>query len=153
MLFRSFLHSIGGTKTASRTGSPPTLESTPAVEDGFMYVHNGWSQVLKIDVRSGTKGVNIWMNDPELEAGGAMRGSVALLGKYVYQNVGGPKPRLFKIDAATGETVWEVSTQPTQEEGSTANNSHSVQPMALKGQLMVAATGARDYIEIGRAHV
>ena len=44
------------------------------------YVHNGWSQVLKIDLREGARGKNMWIHDPKVENPGAMRGSVALLG-------------------------------------------------------------------------
>src|SRR5712671_7077786 len=31
-----------------------SLEATPLVEDGFMYIADGWGVVYKIDVRSGT---------------------------------------------------------------------------------------------------
>ncbi len=31
-------------------------ESTPLVDDGFMYVVDTWNRVMKFDVRSGTAG-------------------------------------------------------------------------------------------------
>ena len=45
-------------------------EATPLVEDGFMYIADGWSVVYKIDVRSGTAGQIVWKMDPgSAEAG------------------------------------------------------------------------------------
>jgi len=43
------------------------LEATPLVEDGFMYVVDGWGAVYKIDVRSGTAGRIVWKMDPGQE--------------------------------------------------------------------------------------
>src|SRR6185503_3681181 len=125
-----FLASIGGTNTTNQTGTPPTVESTPVVDEGFMYVQNGWGQVLKMDVRSGVRSPIIWMHDPQIAAGQTMRGSVALLGNYVYHNTGGATPNLIKVDANTGETVWSVSIlAPANESNGSAP---SVEPMAVK---------------------
>src|SRR5947208_13609578 len=96
-----FLISIGGMNTTNQTGTPPTLESTPVVNEGVMYVQNGWGQVLKFDLRSGTRAQPLWIHDPQLEAGQTMRGSVALLGNYVYHNTGSGNPRLIKVNADT----------------------------------------------------
>ncbi len=41
-------------------------ESTPLVEDGFMYVADTWSRVMKFDVRSGTAAVPLWRFDPKI---------------------------------------------------------------------------------------
>ena len=40
------------------------LEATPLVDDGFMYITDGWGVVYKIDVRSGTAGRIVWKMDP-----------------------------------------------------------------------------------------
>src|SRR5262245_64126834 len=40
------------------------LEVTPLVEDGFMYVIDGWGVVYKIDVRDGKGGRIVWKMDP-----------------------------------------------------------------------------------------
>src|SRR3977135_3932546 len=37
-----------------------TLEATPIVEDGTMYVTDGWGQVYAIDVSSGKRGLFRW---------------------------------------------------------------------------------------------
>jgi len=43
------------------------LEATPLVEDGFMYVIDGWGVVYKIDVRDGKSGRIVWKMDPGQE--------------------------------------------------------------------------------------
>ena len=53
-----FAVAIGGTSPNE------ALEATPLVEDGFMYVVDGWGAVYKIDVRSGTHGRTLWKIDP-----------------------------------------------------------------------------------------
>ena len=40
------------------------LEGTPIVEDGFMYVTDGWGSVYKIDTHGG-KGLLLWKMDPK----------------------------------------------------------------------------------------
>ena len=140
----SFLHSIGGMNTATPTGSAPTVQSTPLVNEGFMYVHNGWGQVLKIDLRSGDHGQIVWLHDPKVANPGAMRGSVALLGNHLYHNTSGRNPRLFKVDANTGKTVWDVSILPPKEEAT--DTAPSVQVLAVKDKLLVANRGTRGSI-------
>src|SRR5215510_7417853 len=50
------------------------LEATPLVEDGFMYVIDGWGVVYKIDVRDGKAGRIVWKMDPGQEKIGRHRG-------------------------------------------------------------------------------
>ena len=139
-----FLHSLGGMNTTSATGSPPTIQSTPLVNEGYMYVHNGWGQVFKIDLHEGNRGKTLWIHDPKVQNPGAMRGSVALLGKFLFHNTGGRNPRLFKVDTETGKTVWDVSISPPKEQASDA--SPSVQVLVVKDKLLVANRGTRGSI-------
>src|SRR5215467_4826511 len=37
-----------------------SIEATPLVDDGFMYVVDSWGVVTKIDLRSGTAGKIVW---------------------------------------------------------------------------------------------
>ena len=50
-----FMVSIGGRATGGTQRGKE--EGTPLVEDGFMYVADTWSRVMKFDVRSGTEAV------------------------------------------------------------------------------------------------
>jgi alcohol dehydrogenase (cytochrome c) len=89
------------------------LEATPIVEDGIMYVPDGWGSVYAIDVTAGKKGVIKWKMDPGTDR--AWAGDVACCGvnnrgvalwkdKVISIALDG---RMFAINKATGEVVWE----------------------------------------------
>jgi alcohol dehydrogenase (cytochrome c) len=89
------------------------LEATPLVEDGIMYVPDGWGSVYAIDVSAGKKGVIKWKMDPGTDR--AWAGDVACCGvnnrgvalwkdKVISIALDG---RMFAINKATGEVVWE----------------------------------------------
>ncbi len=89
------------------------LEATPLVEDGVMYVPDGWGAVYAIDLTSGRKGVIKWKMDPGIDR--AWAGDVACCGvnnrgvalwkdKVISISLDG---RIFAINKATGEVVWE----------------------------------------------
>jgi hypothetical protein len=71
-----FAVALGGKSAAD------SLEATPLVEDGFMYIVDSWGVVYKIDVRSGTVGTIIWKMDPGLTNQDRNRGA-ALWGKLL----------------------------------------------------------------------
>ena len=133
-----FMHAVGG--TTPEFGSV-RLQGLPLVNDGFMYMFNPWGKVFKIDVRSGTRGQTVWVNDAEPESGDRMRGSVALLGDYVYSHPARYDMRLLKIDANSGETVWEQNVLLPEEEAGRLDQRISIQPMAVKDRLLVVTTG------------
>jgi alcohol dehydrogenase (cytochrome c) len=89
------------------------LEATPLVEDGIMYVPDGWGSVYAIDVSAGHKGVIKWKMDPGIDR--AWAGDVACCGvnnrgvalwkdKVISIALDG---RMFAINKATGEVAWE----------------------------------------------
>jgi alcohol dehydrogenase (cytochrome c) len=89
------------------------LEATPIVEDGIMYVPDGWGSVYAIDLTSGKKGVIRWKMDPGTDR--AWAGDVACCGvnnrgvalwkdKVISIALDG---RMFSINKATGEVAWE----------------------------------------------
>jgi alcohol dehydrogenase (cytochrome c) len=89
------------------------LEATPLVEDGIMYVPDGWGSVYAIDLTAGKKGVIKWKMDPGLDR--AWAGDVACCGvnnrgvalwkdKVISIALDG---RMFAINKATGEVAWE----------------------------------------------
>src|SRR3954471_3743817 len=57
-------------------------QSTPLVEDGFLYTVDSWGVVYKIDVKSGDVGRIVWRMNPKQEKQVANRG-VALWGNLV----------------------------------------------------------------------
>ena len=131
-----FAIAIGG------TSGNQALEATPLVEDGFMYVVDGWGAVYKIDVRSGTHGRTLWKMDPGMEKYGRIRG-VALWGNLVISTTG-KDGRVIATDKETGQIVWDknLHDQPEVELSSA--------PLALKDDIIVGASGGdqgvRDWI-------
>src|SRR5215813_13674886 len=89
------------------------LEATPIVEDGIMYVPDGWGSVYAIDVSAGKKGVIKWKMDPGTDrawAGGVAccgvnnRGVALWKDKVISIALDG---RMFATNKATGEVAWE----------------------------------------------
>src|SRR6266853_276284 len=89
------------------------LEATPIVEDGVMYVPDGWGSVYAIDVTAGKKGVVKLKMDPGTDR--AWAGDVACCGvnnrgvalwkdKVISIALDG---RMFAINKQTGEVAWE----------------------------------------------
>ena len=77
-------------------------EGTPLVEDGFMYVADTWSRVMKFDVRGGTDAIPLWRYDPKITRARTVRG-IAMYGNKVF--VLTYDARVIALDKETGETV------------------------------------------------
>ncbi len=88
------------------------LEGTPIVEDGVMYVTDGWGSVYALDISDGP-GELIWKMNPDTDKDWA--GAVACCGvnnrgvalwkdKVVSHTLDG---RLIATDKQTGEVAWE----------------------------------------------
>ena len=109
----AFTVALGGFEGAGTRYKFGDLEATPIVEDGVIYVPDGWGTVYAIDVSSGKKGMFKWRFDPQTNK--AWAGDVACCGvnnrgvalwkdKIISVSLDG---RLFAINKATGENVWE----------------------------------------------
>src|SRR5580704_14138379 len=62
----AFTVALGGMEAGGRYASG-NLEATPLVDDGMMYVTDGWGSVYAIDVSSGKKGAIRWKFDPQID--------------------------------------------------------------------------------------
>ncbi len=109
----AFTVALGGFEGAGTRYKFGNLEATPIIEDGVMYVPDGWGTVYAIDVSNGRKGTFRWKFDPGTDK--AWAGDVACCGvnnrgvalwndKVISISLDG---RLFAINKATGEKVWE----------------------------------------------
>ena len=67
-----YTFSIGGRATGGVMRGKE--ESTPLVDDGYMYVTDTWSRVMKFDVRSGKEAIPLWRYDPKIRASRTTRG-------------------------------------------------------------------------------
>jgi glucose dehydrogenase len=99
-----FMVSIGGRATGGTLRGKE--EGTPLVEDGFMYVADTWSRVMKFDVRSGTEAVPLWRYDPKITRSRTVRG-IAMYGNKVFLTT--YDARVIALDKENGQVVWEVN--------------------------------------------
>jgi alcohol dehydrogenase (cytochrome c) len=115
------------------SGANESLEATPLVDDGFMYVIDGWGMVYKIDVRDGKAGRIVWKMDPGQEKVGRHRG-VSLWNNLVISTTG-KDGRIIASDKETGKIVWDKNLldQPDLE--------LNTPPLALRDSLIVGASG------------
>src|SRR5205809_4879087 len=60
----AFTVALGGFEGGGSRYKSGTLEATPIVEDGIMYVPDGWGRVYAIDLSNGKKGPFKWKFDP-----------------------------------------------------------------------------------------
>jgi alcohol dehydrogenase (cytochrome c) len=111
----AFTVGLGGLQAGGRYANG-NLEATPLVDDGMMYIPDGWGSVYAIDVRSGRKGEIKWKFDPGVDR--VWAGDVACCGvnnrgvalwkdKVISIALDG---RIFAIDRSTGELAWERKT-------------------------------------------
>ena len=120
-----------------------TVEATPLVEDGFMYIVDDWGVVYKIDVRSGNAGPHRVEDGPRPGEGrpqprrracGATSSSRSL--RY--------DGRVIATDKETGKVVWDKNLHDQPDLELTAA------PLALKDAIVVGGSGGdrgvRDWI-------
>ena len=83
---------------------PPTMQATPVVVDGVMYVSTGAGNIFALDAATGAVK---WKH--ETTFGGNYRG-VAVAEGRVFS--GERDSQLIALDQKTGALVWETPTQP-----------------------------------------
>jgi alcohol dehydrogenase (cytochrome c) len=111
----AFTVGLGGLQAGGRYPNGD-LEATPLVDDGMMYIPDGWGTVYAINVRSGRKGEIVWKFDPGVDR--VWAGDVACCGinnrgvalwrdKVISVALDG---RIFALNRITGEEMWERRT-------------------------------------------
>jgi alcohol dehydrogenase (cytochrome c) len=125
------------------TGSMEVIHATPLVEDGFLYITDGWGVLYKIDVTSGDAGRTVWRMEPKQEAQATNRGA-ALWGNLVISAANYPA-RMIATDKTSGKVVWETNMVFGQSELRLTSA-----PLAVKDKIIVGAAGGdrgvRDWI-------
>ena len=129
---------IGGTAVNE------SLQSTPLVEDGYLYVVDQWGVVYKIDGRSGDMGRIVWRMDPKQEKVPLANRGVALWGNLVISVASYPA-RVIATDKETGKVVWETNLGDGQPDVQL-----TAAPLAVKDKIVIGAAGGdrgvRDFI-------
>ena len=89
-----------------------TLENHGLVDNGFMYIDAGDGVIMKVDVRTGTKGTVLWAADAKVDKAenGRSRG-VAMFGNNVFHNL--TNGRVVSVNRDTGEFTWDVQVART----------------------------------------
>src|SRR5271168_3054962 len=147
----AFTVGLGGLQSGGRYAQG-NLEATPLVDDGMMYIPDGWGSVYAIDVSSGKKGEIKWKFDPGVDR--AWAGDVACCGvnnrgvalwkdKIISIALDG---RMFAINKATGEVIWERKVADPA-----LGETLTVAPLIIRDLAIVGAAGGefgiRGYIE------
>jgi alcohol dehydrogenase (cytochrome c) len=101
-----FIVSIGGRATGGTLRGKE--ESTPLVDDGFMYVADTWTRVTKLDVRSGDAAVPLWRYDPKIKQSRTNRG-IAMYGNKILVSTN--DMRMIALNRDSGEVIWEVDAK------------------------------------------
>ena len=135
---------LGGTEGGGfwRYGN---IEGTPIVEAGTMYMANGWSELMAIDLRKAGQGPDMvkWTYDPGVDkdwAGNVAccainnRG-VAVWGDSVIMNT--LDGRMLRIKKDTGELVWE-----TQLADPAVAETVTIAPLVVKDMAITGVSGA-----------
>ncbi len=125
------------------SGGMEVIHATPLVEDGFLYITDGWGVLYKIDVTSGDVGRVVWRMEPKQEQQATNRGA-ALWGNLVITTANYPA-RVIATDKISGKIVWETNMMFGEPELRLTSA-----PLAVKDKLIVGAAGGdrgvRDWI-------
>jgi alcohol dehydrogenase (cytochrome c) len=125
------------------SGAMEVIHATPLVEDGFLYITDGWGVLYKIDVTSGDVGRVVWRMEPKQEQQATNRGA-ALWGNFVISAANYPA-RIIATDKTSGKVVWETNMLFGEPELRLTSA-----PLAIKDKIIVGAAGGdrgvRDWI-------
>ena len=132
----AFVVQLGG---AEPGGDKPHAreQSTPLVEDGMLYMTDGWSDVYKIDARDGKKGRIVWKMDPSVDKSTVWLPSnrgVALYGNQVISLT--TDGRVIATDKETGKVLWDKNYQVADTDVFTGA------PLVVKDMIIVPGSGA-----------
>ncbi len=143
----AFATAIGGLAGPGYSRGVAGHQSTPLVEDGMMYVVDGWGTVYKIDVKSGAYGRVEWVMDPGVDHQNiwiASNRGMAMIGNNVISVTGDGKVNWTNMDS--GELVNSV-----QVDDPSNGYSLTTAPLAIGDKLIVGGSGgdrgARDHID------
>jgi alcohol dehydrogenase (cytochrome c) len=138
-----FMFSIGG--RASGGTQRGKEESTPLVDDGFMYVIDTWSRVMKFDVRSGTEAIPLWRYDPKITRARTTRGLAMYANKVFLATY---DARVIALDRDSGEVIWET-------QGAAPTDPATGTPSKVQGfsgaPLTVKTRGGKELVLVGES--
>ncbi len=121
-------------------GSRRGVQATPVVVGGVMYVTASWSVVHAVDARTGQP---LWTFDPQVPREHGERGCCDVVNRGVAVHrgkvyVASYDGRLFALDAATGQKLWERDTIIDRSRAYTITGA----PRVFAGKVVIGNGGA-----------
>lgn len=138
-----FTLAIGGMEDVNLQRHGPEQQGNPLVDGGFMYINDGWGDLYKVDVRSGTKGEFVFSHPFEIEHEGfsAKNRGGALWNDYYISTTG--DGRVVAVDVNSGEVVWD--NQLAQEVQGRFER-FTAGPLALEDRILIQNTRTRGWL-------
>ncbi len=127
-----------GLGSAVKGSTTLNLENRPLVDDGFMYVTDGWGQVFKIDVRSGDRGKIVWKADASVAKDNVNRDRGGALGGNAYYHAL-TDGRVIAVNRDTGEFIFDKQRARIEHTGGTANiqaEGFTMAPLVIDGKVL-----------------
>lgn len=125
--------------TAFRAGKKPQIQGRPLVDDGMLFLSDGWGNTYKIDVSNGRQGIINWKTDPAVSEDESPRTrGLAFWGDKVYNDL--VDGRVVGIDRATGEIAWDEQVARTgvgTEWDFYGKEQFTAAPLAVEGKILV----------------
>lgn len=125
-----YIFSIGGRADGGTLGC--LEEGVILAVDGTLYTVDCYARIMAWNASSGAAAVPLWRYDPEITKARTQRG-VALMDDGVF--IGTNDTRMIRVNAATGEVVWEVQAaaapDPTYGTPSPDTQGFTTEPLAV----------------------
>jgi alcohol dehydrogenase (cytochrome c) len=123
--------------SALKADKTPGLQGGPLVDEGMMFITDGWGITRKIDVTAGDKGVVLWRTDPAVSTDETPRDrGLAFWGNNVYNDL--VDGRVVAFDRDTGEIVWDQQVARTNiTDDFYGKEQFTAAPLAAEGKILV----------------
>jgi len=123
------------------------LENAALVDDGMMFISDGWGAIYKIDMNSGDKGKILWKADGAVSKDERNRDrGMALWGNAVYANE--TDGRVLAVNRDTGEFLWDKQVGRVAWQGKTDTNNKKegfdAAPLGVEDKILVGQSAGDD---------
>jgi alcohol dehydrogenase (cytochrome c) len=127
-------------------GSPDlNLMNAGIVDDGILFVDDGWGGIYKVDLHGGRSNIQ-WLADAAVSKDERNRTrGMAILGNAVFHNLN--DGRVVAVDQGTGEFLWDKQIARVEHPKGTINQekeNFTAAPLAVEGKILVGQSGGDD---------
>ena len=127
-------------------GSPDlNLMNHGIVDDGILFVDDGWGAIYKIDLSGGRSSIQ-WVADAAVSKDERNRTrGIAVYGNAVFHNLN--DGRVVAVDRDSGEFLWDQQIARVEHPQGTINEekeNFTAAPLAVEGKILVGQSGGDD---------